>query len=83
MATARTLAQRPQLILADEFLSELDDANAAAVMETDDQRHAIDHGTEHHEEHAVKYATRVWMLDRQLDMSIEQWLVYKKRGENE
>ena len=27
VATARTLAQRPRLILADEFLSELDEEN--------------------------------------------------------
>lgn len=88
VATARTLAQRPQLILADEFLSELDDANAAAVMAAVSPM--INDGSslimvEHHEEHAVKYATRVWMLDEGhfSDMSIEQWLVYKKRGENE
>ncbi len=34
VATARTLAQRPQLILADEFLSELDDDNISLVMDT-------------------------------------------------
>ncbi len=33
VATARTLAQRPKLILADEFLSELDDDNIAAVLD--------------------------------------------------
>ena len=32
VATARTLAQRPKLILADEFLSELDDGNIAIVV---------------------------------------------------
>ena len=88
VATARTLAQRPQLILADEFLSELDDANAAAVMAAVSPM--INDGSslimvEHHEEHAVKYATRVWMLDEGYfsDMSVEQWLVYNQRGENE
>ena len=88
VATARTLAQRPQLILADEFLSELDDANAAAVMAAVSPM--INDGSslimvEHHEDHAVKYATRVWMLDEGhfSDMSVEQWLVYNKRGENE
>ena len=33
VATARTLAQRPKLILADEFLSELDDGNIAIVVD--------------------------------------------------
>ena len=33
VATARTLAQRPKLILADEFLSELDDDNITAVID--------------------------------------------------
>ena len=33
VATARTLAQRPKLILADEFLSELDDENISIVLE--------------------------------------------------
>ncbi len=33
VATARTLAQRPKLILADEFLSELDDDNITAVLD--------------------------------------------------
>ncbi|MBJ63809.1 MAG: hypothetical protein CMB55_03300 [Euryarchaeota archaeon] len=33
VATARTLAQRPKLILADEFLSELDDDNISVVLD--------------------------------------------------
>ena len=33
VATARTLAQRPRLILADEFLSELDDENISIVLD--------------------------------------------------
>jgi energy-coupling factor transporter ATP-binding protein EcfA2 len=32
VATARTLAQQPGLILADEFLSELDDSNISLVI---------------------------------------------------
>ena len=32
MATARTLAQRPKLILADEFLSELDEETLSSVL---------------------------------------------------
>jgi ABC-type multidrug transport system ATPase subunit len=34
VATARTLAQQPGLILADEFLSELDDSNISLVINT-------------------------------------------------
>ena len=33
VATARTLAQRPRLILADEFLSELDEETLSSVLE--------------------------------------------------
>ena len=33
VATARTLAQRPKLILADEFLSELDEETLNSVLE--------------------------------------------------
>ena len=33
VATARTLAQKPKLILADEFLSELDDENISIVLQ--------------------------------------------------
>lgn len=33
VATARTLAQKPKLILADEFLSELDDENISIVID--------------------------------------------------
>jgi ABC-type phosphate/phosphonate transport system ATPase subunit len=33
VATARTLAQRPRLILADEFLSELDEDNISIVLD--------------------------------------------------
>jgi len=33
VATARTLAQRPKLILADEFLSELDEETLASVLD--------------------------------------------------
>ncbi len=33
VATARTLAQRPQLILADEFLGELDEDNINLVLD--------------------------------------------------
>ena len=35
VATARTLAQRPKLILADEFLSELDDKTVGGTNNDD------------------------------------------------
>ena len=79
VATARTLAHRPQLILADEFLSELDDANATAVM--DAVSPLLEEGSslimvEHHAEHALKYATRVWKLDdgKFSDLTVKGWI---------
>jgi len=78
VATARTLAQRPKLILADEFLSELDDTNATAVMDAvfpllmDGSSLIM---VEHNEEHALKYATRIWELRDGCfnDLSAEAW----------
>ena len=88
VATARTLAQRPQLILADEFLSELDDANATAVM--DAVSPLLDEGSslimvEHHAEYAVKYATRIWHLEdgKFSDLSVKEWIVYHSGGGEE
>ena len=88
VATARTLAQRPQLILADEFLSELDDANATAVMEAVFPLLAKGCSlimVEHHEEHALKYATRVWELNdgRFSDLTVEAWKKRRMEGETE
>jgi len=88
VATARTLAQRPQLILADEFLSELDDINATGVMEA--VFPLLEKGcslimVEHHEEHALKYATRVWELNdgRFSDLTVEAWKKRRMEGETE
>ena len=88
VATARTLAQQPQLILADEFLSELDDSNATAVMEA--VFPLLTKGSslimvEHHEGHALKYATRIWeLLDgRFSDLSVEAWKERQQGGETE
>lgn len=94
VATARTLAQRPQLILADEFLSELDDANAKAVM--DAVQPLVAKGAslimvEHHADHAIKYASRIWeLIDGTFtDTPIEEWvkrmrsLYYFQGGEEE
>jgi len=66
VATAKTLAQRPKLVLADEFLGELDDDNVDVVMRT--VRAAIEAQNsamvmvEHHEELAKQVANRVWRI---------------------
>ena len=88
VATARTLAQRPKLILADEFLSELDDTNATAVMEAVFPLLAKGSSlimVEHHEEHALKYATRIWELidGRFSDLSVQAWKERQVGGEAE
>ena len=78
VATARALAQRPSLLLADEFLSELDhntvDVVIAAVKEM------LDAGTsmimvEHHEENVALLATRVWLIEDEkfYDFSMDEW----------
>ena len=78
VATARAIAQRPSLLLADEFLSELDhntvDVVGAAVKEM------LDAGTsmvmvEHHEENVALLATRVWLIEDEkfYDFSIDEW----------
>ena len=88
VATARTLAQRPQLILADEFLSELDDSNAQAVMEA--VKPLVAKGAslimvEHHADHAVKYATRIWELIDGIftDTPVTEWVKHSAEGEEE
>jgi len=86
VATARTLAQRPKLILADEFLSELDDTNATAVMDAvfpllmDGSSLIM---VEHNEEHALKYATRIWELRDGCfnDLSAEAWKERRNGGD--
>ena len=79
VATARALAQRPQLLLADEFLSELDHKNVEIVIEAVQQ--LLEDGTsiimvEHHEENVRLFATRIWVIkDNQLhDFSLEEWM---------
>ena len=81
VATARALAQRPQLLLADEFLSELDHQNVEIVIEAVQQ--LLEDGTsiimvEHHEENVRLFATRIWViLNNQLhDYSLEEWEQY-------
>ncbi len=78
VATARALAQRPKLLLADEFLSELDHNTVDVVI--DAVKELLDAGAsiimvEHHEENVELLATRVWLIEGEklLDYSIEEW----------
>ena len=71
VATAKTVAQRPKLVLADEFLGELDDDNVDIVMRTVkaaiDNRNSAMVMVEHHEELAIQVANRIWRIqDKQL-----------------
>ena len=88
VATARTLAQRPQLILADEFLSELDEGNASAVMEA--VLPLVTQGSslimvEHNPKHVIRYASRVWWFHDETftDLSAEEWEKFSPTGGEE
>ena len=71
VAIARTLIQKPQLILADEFLGELDSENVKSIVEAT-KKIVKDLGAtllmvEHNEERALQMADRVWrVIDNQL-----------------
>lgn len=66
VATAKTVAQRPKLVLADEFLGELDDDNVDIVMRTVNQAIKAENSAmimvEHHEELAKGVANRIWRI---------------------
>jgi len=86
VATARALAQRPKLLLADEFLSELDHGTVEVVL--DAVKNLLDDGTsiimvEHHEENVELLATRIWLIEDETfsDMTIEEWR--NRGGEDE
>ena len=88
VATARTLAQRPQLMLADEFLGELDHSNVEIVFEA--VQNLVDDGTavimiEHHDDNAQLFATRIWEIQdgKIADLSINEWKNRKTGGEEE
>jgi ABC-type lipoprotein export system ATPase subunit len=71
VATARTLAQKPRLILADEFLSELDQDNVNNIIEVFksyiDENGAAMILVEHDIERAKKLSTKILEIkDRQL-----------------
>ena len=66
VAIARTLIQKPQLILADEFLGELDSENVKSIVEAT-QKAVTELGAtllmvEHNEERALQMADRVWRI---------------------
>ena len=78
VATARALAQQPKLLLADEFLSELDHTTVDVVI--DAVKTLTDAGNslimvEHHEENVEMIATRIWLIENQelIDMTIDEW----------
>jgi ABC-type lipoprotein export system ATPase subunit len=88
VATARTLAQRPQLMLADEFLGELDHSNVEIVFKA--VQTLVENGTavimvEHHDDNAQLFATRIWNIkDETLeDFSLEEWNNRTLGGEEE
>ena len=88
VATARTLAQRPQLMLADEFLGELDHSNVEVVFKA--VQTLVENGTavimvEHHDDNAQLFATRIWNIkdDTLEDLSLEQWNNRTHGGEEE
>ena len=71
VAIARTLVQQPKLILADEFLGELDSENVESIIDATkklvDDLNASLIMVEHHEERAERIADRVWRVkDKQL-----------------
>lgn len=88
VATARTLAQRPRLMLADEFLGELDQTNVDIVLGA--VHELVEDGTavimvEHHEDNAMDFATRIWEIQdgHFVDMSVEEWTLIQPKGEEE
>ena len=77
VATAKSVAQRPKILLADEFLGELDDDNVDVVMQTVKKTIAAQHSAlimvEHHEELAKEVANRIWRIsDHRLIEELER-----------
>ena len=70
VAIARTLIQKPRLILADEFLGELDSENVDSIISAT-KKLVDDIGAtlimvEHHEERAIDLADRIWRISGNL-----------------
>lgn len=66
VAIARSLIQRPKLILADEFLGELDTENVNSIIKATKSLISEIEATlimvEHHEERAQEIADRIWRI---------------------
>ena len=75
VATARTLAQRPKLILADEFLSELDDDNISIVLDAVKEYIRESESAMFIVEHNIKRATEI--SDKLLQVSQGKLVEYE------
>ena len=66
VAIARALVQRPKLILADEFLGELDKDNVESIIKATKSLVSEIGATlimvEHHEERAIEIADKIWRI---------------------
>ena len=66
VAIARALVQRPKLILADEFLGELDNENVKSIIEATKSLISEIGATlimvEHQEERAIEIADKIWRI---------------------
>ena len=75
VATARALAQKPRIILADEFLGELDDNNVDIVLRTVKEMVRKEGVAlvmvEHHEEIARSISDRIWIIEDGLLREVE------------
>ena len=75
VATARTLAQRPKLILADEFLSELDDDNISIVLDAVKEYMKVSESAMIIVDHNIKRATEI--SDKLLQVSQGKLVEYE------
>lgn len=66
VAIARALVQQPKLILADEFLGELDKENVESIIKATKKLISEIGATlimvEHHEERAIEIADKIWRI---------------------
>ena len=66
VAIARALVQRPKLILADEFLGELDNDNVESIIKATKKLVSEIGATlimvEHHEDRAKEIADKIWRI---------------------
>ena len=66
VAIARALVQKPKLILADEFLGELDKENVESIIEATKKLISDSGATlimvEHDEQRAIEIADKIWRI---------------------